>query len=191
MSIGFPTAPLAFRLRGAGGSAVENPQPVQRFHYPARKPVQLIPTTAMSVLRDDVTAKALNEGVKERLAGLLGIEMLELKQGMLTSRMKVQSFHGAINGYLHAASAVALADTTCGNATIAHLPKGAQGFTTVELKSNHIGTVREGELRCVATVQHFGRSTQVWDAIVTDVATGKKIAIFRCTQIILWPKEQR
>ena len=46
MSIGFPTAPLAFRLRGAGGGAVENPQPVQRFHYPARKPVQLIPTTA-------------------------------------------------------------------------------------------------------------------------------------------------
>lgn len=47
MSIGFPTAPLAFRLRGAGGGAVENPQPVQRFHYPARKPVQLIPTTAL------------------------------------------------------------------------------------------------------------------------------------------------
>lgn len=51
MSIGFPTAPLAFRLRGAGGGAVENPQPVQRFHYPARKPVQLIPTTAISPWR--------------------------------------------------------------------------------------------------------------------------------------------
>ena len=144
----------------------------------------------MSVLRDDVTVEALNERGKECLPGLLGIEMLELKQGMATSRMKLKSFHGAINGYLHAASTVALADTTCGNATIAHLPKGAQGFTTVELKSNHIGSVCESVLHCVATVQHLGRSTQVWDAVVTDFATGKKIAIFRCAQLILWPKAE-
>ena len=142
----------------------------------------------MSTLREEVTAQSLNEGAKECLPGLLGVEMLEIKQGMLTSRMVLKPFHGAINGYLHAASAVALADTTCGNATIVHLPKGAHGFTTVELKSNHIGSVKEGVLHCVARVQHFGRSTQVWDAVVTDIQTGKKIAIFRCTQIILWPK---
>lgn len=142
----------------------------------------------MSTLREEVTAKSLNEGAKNCLPGLLGIEMLELKQGMAASRMKLRPFHGAINGYLHAASAVALADTTSGNATIAHLPQGAQGFTTVELKSNHLGSVKEGVLYCVATVQHLGRSTQVWDAVVTDLQTDKKIAVFRCTQIILWPK---
>jgi len=86
---------------------------------------------------------------------------------------------------------IALADTTCGYATIAHLPPGALSFTTIELKSNHLGTVRgEGEIiLCTATAQHLGGNTQVWDAIVRDAATGKKIALFRCTQMVLWPKQ--
>ena len=71
---------------------------------------------------------------------------------------------------------------------IAHLPEGAQSFTTIELKSNHLGTVKEGCIACHATAQHLGRNTQVWDAVVTDEASGKKIALFRCTQMILWPK---
>ena len=83
---------------------------------------------------------------------------------------------------------MALADTTCGYATIAHLPEGAQSFTTIELKSNHLGTIREGSCTCVATAQHLGRTTQVWDAVVSDEASGRKLALFRCTQMILWPK---
>ena len=142
----------------------------------------------MSILRNDVTAETLNQVAKDCLPGLLGVEMLEVKQNTLTSRMSLRPFHLAPNGYLHAASVVALADTTCGYATVAHLPKGARGFTTIELKSNHIGTVREGGISCVATAQHLGKSTHVWDAVVADEATGKTIALFRCTQMILWPK---
>ena len=65
MSIGFPTAPLAFRLRGAGGGAVENPQAAQRFHYPARKPVQLIPTTANVPIPPDIQALILQHPDQE------------------------------------------------------------------------------------------------------------------------------
>jgi hypothetical protein len=65
---------------------------------------------------------------------------------------------------------------------------GAQSFTTIELKSNHLGTVKDGSIACIATAQHLGRNTQVWDAVVTDEVTGRKIALFRCTQMILWPK---
>lgn len=142
----------------------------------------------MSILREDVTPGVLNRDSQECLPGFLGIEMLELKQDVMTSRMALKPLHGAINGFLHAGSVVTLADTTCGNATIAHLPAGAQSFTTVELKSNYLGTVREGAVTCTATAQHLGKTTQVWDAIVRDEATGKKIALFRCTQMILWPK---
>ena len=142
----------------------------------------------MSILRADVTPDLLNRDSQDCLPGFLGIEMIELKQASMSSRMAVKPLHGAINGFLHAGSVVTLADTTCGNATIAHLPDGAQTFTTVELKSNHLSTVREGVIACTATAQHLGRTTQVWDAVVTDEATGKKIALFRCTQMILWPK---
>ena len=142
----------------------------------------------MSKLRQDVSISVLNERGGEYLPGYLGIEMLELVEGGATSRMPVKKLHFAPNDFLHAASIVALADTTCGYATIAHLPEGAQSFTTIELKSNHLGTIKEGGIACVATAQHLGRNTQVWDAVVTDEASGRKIALFRCTQMILWPK---
>ncbi|MDD2990147.1 MAG: PaaI family thioesterase [Zoogloea sp.] len=142
----------------------------------------------MSTLRDDISIGHLNEIGQEYLPGALGLEMVELSEGSLKSRMPVKKLHFAPNDFLHAASVVALADTTCGYATVAHLPAGATSFTTIELKSNHLGTVKEGSIACHATAQHLGRNTQVWDAVVTDEGTGRKIALFRCTQMILWPR---
>ena len=142
----------------------------------------------MSDLRPEVTIESLNRMGEEYLPGYLGVEITALAQGSLASRMAVKKLHVAPNEFLHAASVVALADTACGYATIAHLPAGAQSFTTIELKSNFLGTVRDGGIACTATAQHLGRTTQVWDAVVTDEATGRKIALFRCTQMILWPK---
>ena len=142
----------------------------------------------MTRLRDDISIEQLNEQGQEYLPGYLGIEVTRLQEKALFSRMAVKQLHIAPNEFLHAASVVALADTSCGYATIAHMPKGARSFTTIELKSNFLGTVREGVIACEATAQHLGKTTQVWDAVVTDEATGQKLALFRCTQIILWPK---
>ncbi len=142
----------------------------------------------MTRLRPNISLALLNERGTEYLPGYLGIDILTLEQGTLTSRMPVKQLHFAPNNFLHAASIVALAGTTCGYGTIAHLPDGAESFTTIELKSNHLGTVKDGSIACVATAQHLGRSTQVWDAVVTDEASGRKLALFRCSQMILWPK---
>jgi uncharacterized protein (TIGR00369 family) len=83
---------------------------------------------------------------------------------------------------------VTLADTSCGYGCIESLPEGATGFTTIELKSNHLGTAREGTIDCIAKAAHRGRTTQVWDAVVTHRESGKTIALFRCTQMILYAK---
>jgi uncharacterized protein (TIGR00369 family) len=104
------------------------------------------------------------------------------------SRLTVRPELTAPNGYLHAATVVALADSSCGYGTVASLPDGASGFTTIELKSNFLGTVLEGGVACEATLVHGGRTTQVWDARVTDEATGHAIAFFRCTQILLYSR---
>ncbi len=125
---------------------------------------------------------------KDCLPGLFGIEVLSVAPDELRAGMKVTKQLCAPNGFLHAASVVALADTACGYATVNNLPAGAQGFTTIELKTNFIGTALKDDVRCVARLVHKGRSTQVWDAEVSSDETGKKIAIFRCTQMILWPK---
>jgi uncharacterized protein (TIGR00369 family) len=102
----------------------------------------------------------LNARSKGYLPGLLGIEFLSMEPGQLTSRLTVRPELLAPNGYLHAATVIALADTTCGYGTMAGLPSGAQNFTTIELKSNFLGTAREGIIACVATRVHSGRTTQ-------------------------------
>lgn len=134
------------------------------------------------------TIEQLNLRGQGYLPGLIGIEFLSIEPGRLTSRLAIRPELLAPNGYLHAATVIALADTTCGYGTIHDLPKGAQNFTTIELKSNFLGTAREGMIACLATIIHSGRTTQVWDAIVTDEASGKAIALFRCTQLILYPR---
>ena len=83
---------------------------------------------------------------------------------------------------------IALADTACGYGAASNLPDGAVGFTTIELKSNFLGTVREGGIACTGRLVHGGRTTQVWDAEVTAEATGAVIAMFRCTQMVLYPR---
>jgi 1,4-dihydroxy-2-naphthoyl-CoA hydrolase len=132
--------------------------------------------------------KYLNEICEDKFPGLLGIKMTQVGAAEVRAEMKVTQSHLAPNGYLHAGSVVSLADTSCGNGCIANLPEGASGFTTIELKSNHLGTVCDGVIECIATPVHKGRTTQVWDATVSSKETGKTIAIFRCTQMVLYPK---
>ena len=133
------------------------------------------------------TIDQLNARSQGYLPGLIGIEFLSMEPGRLTSRLGLRPELLAPNGYLHAAVIIALADTACGYGTFTDLPDGANNFTTIELKSNFLGTAREGSIACVATRVHNGRTTQVWDAEVTDETSGKIIALFRCTQLILYP----
>jgi uncharacterized protein (TIGR00369 family) len=122
---------------------------------------------------------------RDRLPGLIGIEVEEIEISRVRMRLALRDELLAPNGYLHAATVVALADSSCGYGCIASLPEGATGFTTIELKTNFLGTAVEGTLTCESTLVHGGRTTQVWDATVTNEA-GKKLALFRCTQLLLY-----
>lgn len=139
----------------------------------------------MSKLRSEYTIDAIHERQKGSLPGLLGVRVTELMEGTLTAELTVRSDLLAPNGFLHAATVIGLADTACGYACLAHLPDNARNFTTVELKSNFLGTSTQGTIRAVAKGVHLGRSTQVWDATVTD-SNGKTMALFRCTQMVLY-----
>jgi 1,4-dihydroxy-2-naphthoyl-CoA hydrolase len=139
----------------------------------------------MATLRPEITLDYLRNRQRGCLPELLGVELVSLESGTLTGKLTVRPEVLAPNGFLHAATVVGLADTCCGYACIAHMPEGAKNFTTIELKSNHVGTAREGVITATATAVHLGRSTHVWDTIVTN-GEGKTIALFRCTQMILY-----
>lgn len=128
-----------------------------------------------------------NEFQKGTLPDLLGVAVTRVDAAGVHATLHIQPHHLAPNKFLHAATVVMLADTCCGYGCMAHLPEGATGFTTIELKSNHLGTATSGTISCIATPTHMGRSTQVWDATVFAPG-GKAMALFRCTQMILWPR---
>jgi len=139
------------------------------------------------VLRPGADSAWLNAQSPGYLPGWLGMDVLAVEPGKLRTSLLIRPEMLAPNGFLHAATVVALADTAAGYATFAHLPVGADGFTTIELKINFFGTLTEGVLLCEATAVHCGRTTQVWDAEVSS-EDGRRLALFRCTQMVLWPK---
>ena len=134
------------------------------------------------------TLEQFNQRGEGHLPGHLGIVFTQVAPSEVRAELAVKKSTLAPNGYLHAGSVVTLADTCAGYGCMANLPEGATGFTTIELKSNHLGTAIEGTIECVATPAHLGRTTQVWDAVVTHRETGKTLALFRCTQMLLHPK---
>ncbi len=134
-----------------------------------------------------ITAEEFNRRGAGHLPGHLGVQINTVAERELRSQLSVVPHLMAPNGYLHAGTIVTLADTSCGYGCLAHLPAGASGFTTVELKSNHLGTAVDGTVDCVASAVHLGRTTQVWDAVVTHRQSGRTLALFRCTQMVLYP----
>ena len=135
---------------------------------------------------DDFNARA-----QGTLPGFLGIEFVSVKSGQVEAQLRVRPELLTPHGYLHGGTIVALADSACGFGAIASLPEGAQSFTTVELKTNFLGTAREGLVTCWARLVHGGRTMQVWDAEVINQATGRTIALFRCTQMLLYERPQQ
>ena len=132
----------------------------------------------------EVSLAQLQELGSTGFPGLLGIEFDEASDGHMRARLTIEEKHMAPNGYLHAGTVVGFADSVAGYGCIFNLPDGATGFTTIELKTNFLGSAREGTIECEARMVHGGRTTQLWDATVTD-AVGKTLALFRCTQLVL------
>jgi 1,4-dihydroxy-2-naphthoyl-CoA hydrolase len=135
-----------------------------------------------------VTLEDLNKIGIGKLPGHLGIVITHAADSEVRGELAVEERHMAPNGFLHAGTVVTLADTCAGYGCIANLPPGATGFTTIELKSNHLGTAKQGTIAGSAKPVHLGRTTQVWDTIVSHRDSGKTIALFRCTQMILYGK---
>lgn len=134
------------------------------------------------------TPEFFNNHEASALPRHLGIVITSVGERLVRAELPIYPHTMAINGFLHAGSLVTLADTSCAYGCMANLPVGATGFTTIELKSNHLGTAKDGTIDCSANAVHLGRSTQVWDAVVTHRETGKTLALFRCTQMVLYMK---
>jgi uncharacterized protein (TIGR00369 family) len=142
----------------------------------------------MPQLTNRTSVDDLNRASAGKLPGWLGLEVTSVEGGKLAGRLPVRPDLVAHTGYLLAGALLSCLDILCAYGVSSVWPEGASGFTTVEVKSNFVGTTLEGAVLFEAELLHGGRMTQVWDAKAHDETTGKLMAVFRCTQIILYPR---
>ena len=143
-------------------------------------------------MSDDAEAKAnakrMNEFFGDRVPGMLGCVMDHVSADLVVGHIDVTEKLIAGTGYLFAPAVIALADGAAALGCGRNIPEGAS-VTTVELKTNFLSSARVGErVVCTCTPVHLGSRTQVWDAIVENETTGKRMALFRCTQMVLLPR---
>ena len=81
-----------------------------------------------------VDIQAFVDAGRDRLPGLLGIQIDEIEEGHVRMHLPLRPELLAPNGYLHAGTVVALADSACGYGCIASLPDGATGYPRVSVK---------------------------------------------------------
>src|SRR5262245_34047136 len=139
---------------------------------------------------DDALARAgqMNEFFGPLVPGMLGIVCDFAGSDRVLAHVDVTDRLIAGTGFLFAPVVIALADGCAAIGCGANIPEGAS-FTTVELKTNFMSSARVGErVVCTCTPAHLGRQTHVWDSVVENETTGKTMALFRCTQLILAPR---
>ncbi len=97
----------------------------------------------------------------------MGIKLIELKDGYARFRMAVcpEYLQGAKT--MQGGLIVALADEAIAHAMMTRL-NPEEGLTTIELKSNFLAGVNDGELVATATVFKKGQSLMIGDCLVTD-----------------------
>ena len=142
-----------------------------------------MPQTSNTTSVDD-----LNRANLGKLPEHLGLTITEVEPGRVVGRFEVRPELVAHTGFLLAGVVLSVADILCAYGVSSAWPEGASGFTTAEVKCNFTSTLRGGAAICTAELLHGGRTTQVWDATLRDEATGRLMAAFRCTQIILYPR---
>jgi len=139
---------------------------------------------------DDPLARArrMNEFFGPLVPGQMGCVFDHAAPDLVLGHIDVTESLIAGTGFLFAPAIIALADTCAAIGCGANIPAGAS-FTTIELKSNFLASARAGErVACRCTPAHLGRQTHVWDATVVNESTGRTIALFRCTQMVLAPR---
>jgi 1,4-dihydroxy-2-naphthoyl-CoA hydrolase len=130
-------------------------------------------------------AQEMTEFFSSRVPGQLGCVFDHAEPDLVVGHIDVTDNLIAGTGFLFAPAIVTLADTCAAIGCGLNTPEDAS-FTTVELKANFLSSARVGErVVCRCEPVHLGRQTHVWDAVVTNESTGRKMALFRCTQLVL------
>jgi uncharacterized protein (TIGR00369 family) len=118
-------------------------------------------------------------------AVLMGVTFVAADKERVIATMTVRPDLCTAGHILHGGAVMALADGVGAAATVINLPEGAKGTTTIESKTNFVGSAKEGEtVTATATPIHRGRRTHVWQTRI-EAQEGRLVAVVTQTQMVL------
>ena len=128
----------------------------------------------------------VDEPRQHHLPRLLGIEPDRVSAEHVVASLAIRRELLAPNGYLHAATLIALADSACGFGTLASVERAGARFTTVELSANLLATAREGRARLPCPRSPW--RSHLTGAELRDQLPRPSACAIRCTQLVLTPR---
>lgn len=114
----------------------------------------------------------------------LGMRLVSLSRKRVAAEMPVKDKHRNRNGRVNGGAIMALADVTAAAGAVANMPPGHRGGT-IESKTNFFASGVGPVLKAVSTPLHIGRTTSVWQTIITNSSDGSRVAVVTQTQIYL------
>ena len=118
------------------------------------------------------------------LPGLMGIEVREATPERVVAAMRVRPDLCTTGDSLHGGAFMAFADTLGAVGTFLNLPKGARTTTTDSSTKFTRGAPVGSTVIGTATAFHRGRTTQVWQTLITT-EDGKLCAVVTQTQLVI------
>ncbi len=115
---------------------------------------------------------------------LLGITLLDIKQGWARLHLPFDKKLTHPYGIAHGGAVFSLADSAVAMALLG-LVAPEDKFVTVEMKINYLSTFTTGELTAEATIVHQGRQTALGEIEVRHAADDTLVAKGSATYLIL------
>ncbi|MEO0688700.1 MAG: PaaI family thioesterase [Pseudomonadota bacterium] len=118
-------------------------------------------------------------------AKLVGVEITSAAADMVEGYLDVRDELCTTGAIIHGGAVMAFADAMGAVGAFLSLPDGAKGTTTIESKTNFLGTAKSGErVTAVSKPLSTGNRISVWQTTINR-PDGKAVAVVTQTQLVL------
>ena len=137
----------------------------------------------MSIWKQAATPEQLNGGMKNTLVENLGIEITEVGEDYILSRMPVDSRTHQPMGLLHGGASAALSESIGSMASFMMMEDMTRQPVGLEINCTHLRSASQGYVYGRTTAIKIGRNIHVWNTDIYD-ENDKQIATSRLTVML-------
>ena len=127
-----------------------------------------------------VIIEMCNNISKNTLIETLSIKFTDIGEDFVKAKMPVNKSVHQPDGILHGGATAALAETVGSTAAFVLLKRKDIIVRGIEISTNHLRSISQGEITAIAKPINLGRTIQLWEIKITD-QEGQLISISKLT----------